>query len=102
MTKRKARLTEEERRCLWDKRMYIHRHNGFFGSVKMAERNLIVIINSPSVNSEAKEIAWEIFCALKPLYEKLKDRIDPKEMPKFKGRDSLANKDSQDATSSKA
>jgi hypothetical protein len=60
------------------KRNRIWRHNGLFGSVRMAEMAMTAIIKADSTTPAAKKLADELRPQLSVLYRLLQKRIDPK------------------------
>lgn len=61
----------------WRKRMHVHRHNGFTGSVRMMEAMLRNIQQAPSTTGEAKKLAQILEGHIPALLSALKTRIDP-------------------------
>lgn len=58
------------------RRKRIWRHNGFLGTTAMAQKGMIVIIESTSATPKTKQLASEIWSQLSLLYKLLKERVD--------------------------
>lgn len=60
-----------------DKRMRVHRHNGFSGCARMMQMQLTAILKADSTSSETKIIAARMWHDAQALAASLKTRIDP-------------------------
>lgn len=58
------------------KRKRVWRHNGFLGTVSMAQKGMWNIMTSDTATPQAKELANELRNDLLALYELLKERVD--------------------------
>ena len=72
MSKSKTKLTQDYIR------RYVHQHNSFQGSVRMAQMGMQAIERSITATRDAKELADDIWHKLERLKELLKDRDDSK------------------------
>lgn len=60
----------------FEKRLRVHRHNGFQGSCAMAQSFLSNVMISESTTFEAKKQASRLTIGMRELREMLKERID--------------------------
>lgn len=60
----------------WHRRQWIHRHNGFFGSVAMSKAQMQSIIASGTATPRSKRLAMEVLGLLVRLGDSLKERVD--------------------------